>query len=210
MRSTKSLSRSLWTYIKKDSKFYIFVLAAGIAGSILAAVFAFTLPELSCKELLLYVNDFFKNMNQSGADSWALFRTGLLLNLKNFGILFLLSVMVIGTPFILAYAVVQGFMQGFTLFFMFRLYGIRAPLFCLMGMLPHGLLWLPCYLVLFVVCLKFSMSLLREKQDLRNRLLQFLILLIGLYFVSVMATLLQSYVEPVLIRLISGLFLGKQ
>lgn len=206
MRTLQHWPKRCLLYLQADYKLYICVLASFIAGGIFAAVFALTMPEPACEELLLYLNDFFQNISQKGADSTALFKTSLLLNIKNFCFVFLFSVMVIGAPFIAAFVAVRGFMHSFTLFFMFRLYGARAALFFVVGMLPHYLLLIPGYLLLCVLCLKFSLSLTREKHDLKKRLLPLFLKLVGLFALTVMAALLQAYVEPLLIRLIAGLY----
>ncbi len=192
--------------IQAERALYITVLASFLAGGILAAVFVFTMSELSCEELLLYMNDFFHNMSVQGADAKAVFFTGLRQNLQNVCLLFMLSVMVIGAPFVAGFASVQGFMHCFTLFFMFRLYGAKAVLFLVAGMLPHYLLLAPCYLALCVACLSFSLSLTKEKLLFTRKLPLFSGKLLVFYAITVLSVLMQSYVEPVLIRLIAGLF----
>lgn len=208
MRKKTQLKKTGILYCVQNIKFIVCILASFTIGGIFAAVFAFTLPELSCKELLLYLEDFFRNMKNSGADSSALFRSGMFSNLKNFGFLFFFSVTVIGAPFIAAFAAVKGFMHLFTLFFMFRLYGVRAAIFLLLGMLPHYILLVPCYSILCVVCLKFSLLLLHEKQELKKNISRLLITLVCLFLLASMAVLLQAYIEPLLIRLISGLYVA--
>lgn len=208
MKQLHQIPRNLLLYVKADGKLYLCILASFCIGGVFAAVFAFTMPELSCEELLLYLNDFFQNMSQIGADSAALFKTGFMLNLQNFGLLFLCSLMVIGAPFIAAFAAVRGFMHCFTICFMLRLYGAKAILFFILGMLPHYLLLIPCYLLLCGICLKFSAALRQGRADLKKRIPAFVIKLFGLWILAVLASLLQSYIEPFLIRLISGLYLA--
>lgn len=207
MKKLHILPNAYRLYVKPDAGFYICVLASFIVGGIFAAVFAFTLPELTCKELLLYLDDFFQNINRQGADSAVLFKTGILLHTKNFGFLFLFSVMVIGAPFIAGFASIKGFMHCFTLFFLFRMYGVRAAAFTAAGMLPHYLLLIPCYLMTCTVCLKFSVQLFRERYDIRKKLPRFALTLAGFFCLAVMSLLLQAYVEPILIRLIAGLYI---
>lgn len=190
-----------------DIRLYGLAVLLFLTGGVMAALFVFGLQEAAFFELQGYLEDFFQNMHQSGADSGALFKAGFYMHVTNFGVLFLFSCMVIGAPFIAAYATLKGFMHSFTLFFMFRIYGLRAALFFLLGMLPHYLLLIPCYSVLFVHCLKFITSLRHEKRELKVQFLRFLPVVLLLFALSLMATLLQAYVEPVLIRAISGMFI---
>lgn len=207
MRKTHTLSNAYMLYVKPKQGFYIGILVSFIVGGIAAAVFAFTLPELTCKELLLYLDDYFQNISQQGTDSVVLFKTGMLLHAKNFGFLFLFSVMVVGAPFIAGFAALKGFMHWFTLFFLFRVYGIRAAAFWSLGMLPHYLLLIPCYWPLCAVCLNFSLQLFRERCELTKKLPRFLVVLLCFLGLAAMSSLLQAYVEPLFIRLVAGLYL---
>ena len=208
MKQLHDWPKHLWLHIKEDYKLHICILVSFLIGGICAAVFAFTMSVFSCEELLLYLDDFFQNIHQKGADSVALFKASLFISFKNFGLLLLFSLMVIGAPFIAAFTAVRSFMHCFTLFFFFRLYGIRAALFFLAGMLPHYLLIVPCYWLLCVTCLKFSTSLLKERGNLKNKLSGYFVRLVALFLLAVLAALLQAYVEPLLIRFISGLFIN--
>ncbi len=208
MRKKAKLPKFCWLYVKRDASFYAFILASFIVGGIIAAVFAFTLPDLSCKELGLYLEDFFNNMNQNGADASALFHSGIISHLKNFVFLFFFSVTVIGAPFLIAFSAVKGFMHCFTLVLFFRLYSWRAALFLLLGMFPHYLLLIPCYLGICATCLKFSVSVFSEKNDFKKTIPRLLLILAAFFLAAIMTTLLQAYIEPPLIRLISGLFLA--
>lgn len=206
MKQSGRWSIYITDYIKADKPLYLILLASFFVGGALALVFVLSMSELSCEELLLYMNDFFQNMGDRGADAIAVFYAGLLQNLQNVCLLFLLSVMVVGAPFIAGFVAVHGFMHCFTLFFLVRLYGMKATLFMIMGMLPHYLLQAPCYLVLCVTCFSFSLSLGREKMTLTRQIPIFVGKLFGFYAITVLSVLMQSYVEPRLIRLIAGLF----
>ncbi len=207
MKKTHVLSNIYMLYIKPDTGFYIGILVSFMIGGVAAAVFAFTLSELTCKELLLYLDDFFQNISRQGTDSTVLCKTGLLLHAKNFGFLFLFSVMMVGAPFVAGFAALKGFMHGFTLFFLFRAYGFQAVAFWALGMMPHYLLLIPCYLPLCATCLKFSIQLFRERYDLTKKLPRFCVLLVFFFCLAVMSSLLQAYVEPLLIRLVAGLYI---
>ncbi len=209
MKQLHYLSGHLWMHMKTDYKLHICIMASFLIGGVCAAVFTFTMPVLSCEELLLYLDDFFQNMHQKGADSVALFKASLFMSFKNFGLLLLFSLMVIGAPFIVAFTAVRSFMHCFTLFFLFRLYGIRAALFILAGMLPHYLLIIPCYWFLSVTCLKFTASLFKGRGDFKTCLSGYCARVIVLFILAVLAALLQAYVEPLLIRFISGLFINQ-
>ncbi len=193
-------------YVQTEIKLFICILTAFVIGGIFAAVFALSLPEETAGELLAYLDDFFQNMEQSGADASALFASGMRMHIQNFAFLFFASVMVVGAPLVVLFAAVKGFMHGFSLVLLFRLYNLRAALFFLLGMLPHYLLLAPCYAFLLAFCLRFSLSLFRDRQEVGKSVMHFVLILILLLIFAAMGTLLQAYVEPILVRLIAGLF----
>ncbi len=207
MRRTHPKKELIVSLVRRHFGAILFVLCAFLAGGVFALVFACTMPELTMKELLLYLGDFFGNIQNSGADSGALFQESLLLSAQNFILLFLCSLLVIGAPFVLVFAAVKGFVHSFTLVFMFRLYGMRTLLFFLLGLFPHYLLCAPVYLTACVTALRFSAALGHEKQDLKRKIFRLFFGFLLLFAGAVTASLLQAYIEPGLIRLISGLFI---
>ncbi|MBR5237051.1 MAG: stage II sporulation protein M [Clostridia bacterium] len=206
MRTVKSWSGRARFFAEAEQKVYIWLGLSFAAGIVLATVSALTMPQAACEEMLLYLKDFFQAIGESGADSGALLKTALFGHAKNFVFLFLCSVMVIGAPFIVVFSGFCGFVQTFTVVFLFRLYGVRTLLFFCAGMLPHYLLSGPCYVLLFALCLQFSLGLFKEKQSIRKRVVSLLCKLGILFAIAVLSSLLQAYIEPLFIGLISGLY----
>ncbi len=207
MRRQQKSKKFISADISHIAPYGIVILSAFLVGGIFAAVFAFLLPELTVKELHLYLDDFFRNIKASGTDSFALFRHSLLANLRNFGIIFLFAVMLPGALFLGLFSGFGGFTGGFTLFFLLRLYGFRAVLFALLGILPHALLLLPAYFVALSASLYHAVTLLKEPKEPKHRLFRLSLCLVGALSLTLASSLLQAYIEPALIRLIANLFI---
>ncbi len=204
----KLMMQKMTFHVKENITYYGICAAALLCGVIVAAVCAFSLTELNAKELTLYFNDFFTNFTQTGADSSVIFLSSLKSNALLFVLLALFSTMIVGAPFIVAIGLYSGFTVGFTVVFLFKTYGLRTLLFLLGGMLPHALITLPCHLMLLAVCLRFSVSLTKDRSSLKNRLTSFFFVLLALFAVSIASSLLQAYIEPVLLGCFSGYFVA--
>lgn len=208
MKRVRKASAFLGSFLHYHTGFYIILLAAFLAGLIVSVVFCVQAPEETVEELSLYIDDFFQNMQKSGADSLALLKTGCVMHGCNFMFLIVCALMLIGIPLVAVFAAVKGFMHGFTIFLMMRIYGFKTLLFILLGMLPHYVVLVPCYLVACLVSMRYAGSLYQGSHELKANTLQLVGSLCILFVIAIMATLLQAYVEPVLIRLISGLYLA--
>jgi len=207
VKRIRNLSSVLPGYIHHHTAFIIIIAAAFLVGLIAAIVFGAQAPTDTIDELRLYLDDFFHNMDQSGADPVALFKTGFTMHVINFLFLMLCAIILIGVPLVAFFVAIKGFMHGFTLFVMLRIYGFKTLLFILLGMLPHYVILVPCYLLVCLLCMKFAGSMYQDTHEAKTNFLHFLLALLILFMFALMATLLQAYVEPVLIRLISGLYL---
>jgi len=208
LKKVRSLRVVLRQFVSENPGLFWCVAALFFCGVLASALYCFRVPAERANELHVYMNDFFFNMQQNGADSFWLFKTGVLKHIWNFIFVILCSLMLCGAPLIAIFASVKGFLHGFTWFFVFRAYGIRALLFVSLGMLPHYLVIAPCYMILLVQGMQFSTLMLKERQEIKYRLIRYITTCIILMLCAIAATLLQAYVEPLLIRLISGVYTG--
>lgn len=204
----KSLLQNLKFYVRENSACCAVCAASLLCGVIVGTVYAFSLTELGAKELSLYFGDFFGSFVQAGTDSSVIFADALRAQAILFVFLLLCSGMIFGAPFIAAAGIGNGFSVGFTIAFLLKTYGIRALLFAAGGMLPHMLIMLPCHLAALCVCMHFSVSLLKERAGLKKQLPRHVLTLFALFAAALAAVLLQAYIEPLLVSLMAGYFVG--
>lgn len=201
------LKRTCTFHIKSNITYYVLILCGFVGGGVIAAACVFGLSELSAKELFIYFSDFFESINKTGSDSFAVFKMAALSNLKFYVVVILLSMMVIGSPFIAVMSAFFGYSFCFTLLFMLKSYGIKGILFFAGGMLPHQLIIFPCIILTLIISMQFSVSLFKGKNNMKSMLPSYLVKMTALFSVSVLAALLQGYIEPLFIELMSPLFL---
>ncbi len=195
-------------HVEAHIKTYVILVGACLLGGIVAVFYTMHMPPLSTKELSLYVDDFFKTIQENGTDAAALLKAGLLLQAENFVLLLLFSCMSIGTPLIAGFSFVSGFRHAFSIVLFFRLYGIRAIVFVLFGCLAHYLILVPCYLVLCARAIEFTKTERRENGNFKKKCLGHMLFFCLMFLIASFALLLQAYIEPLAIRLVAGLFLA--
>lgn len=201
----KTLLQNIKLHLKNNLAYYGVSAVALLGGAAMAAVCAFSLPELNEKELVLYFGDFFASLAETGAD-----RSVILLSaLRSEALLFVLSALfsmaVVGAPLIACIGLYRGFAFGFAISFLMKTYGMRSLLF-LLSMLPHLAVMLPCRLALLAVCLRFCVSLVRGRTALKKRIFEFILLLAGLFLLALAGVLLQAYIEPLLLECFAAVF----
>ena len=203
-----NLRRTCVFHIKNNITYYVLILCGFVCGGIIAAACVLGLSELSFKELSIYFDDFFNSINSGGSDAFGIFKIAALSNLKLYIILILLSVMFIGLPLIVVLSVWVGYSFWFSMFFVFKIYGIKGIVFALGGILPLQLSLLPCLSLTFVICMQFSASLFKGKTDVKSSLSSFLLKMTLLFLVSMLSVLLEAYIEPIFMELMSSLYIG--
>lgn len=201
------LQRTLKFHLNNNFTYYIILLCGFICGGIIAAVCVWKMSEFDYKELSVYFNDFFSGINKTGADSLEIFRMSVLSNFKLYIFIILLSMMIIGYPILPLISATLGYSVFFALFFVFKAYTVKGALFYLCAMFPHHLISFPCHGAALMNSMQFSISIIKGKTEIKNRFLGYLIKMLILFLITVLSSLLQGYIEPVLIRLISRLFL---
>ena len=203
----KKLFNRILFHIKDNFAYYGISTAALFCGAVLAVVCAFSLPDLNLKELTLYFEDFFDSFSKSGADSNIIMISALKTNSIMFCALTIFSVMIIGIPFIVFSGMCIGFAFSFAITFVFKVYGISALLLILTAIIPHIIIILPCYVALVAFSLKFCIRLKNDRSDIKKQMLRFLFSVAAIFATVLVGTLLQAYIEPVLIQLITKYFI---
>ena len=190
--------------IEENSKAYILLLIAFIAGFVLAAILQG--DKLAEEEIRLYIESFFSGMTQGGTSGGRTFSLSMLAYLRYAVILLISSVTVIGAPFVPLLVGIQGFSFGTVICSTISVFGAKAYLLFLCAILPHILISAPCSLVYSCRCMKNAYGLfLGDRNMKRNLLLPLLSSAVFLLCIS-LAALIQSFVEPFLLSLISKYF----
>lgn len=188
----------------------IMALVTGISAG------AFTVNGLSAiqrEELTNYIHGFLSLMDNQVIDSNELLRLAMLENAKIVLILWTLGVMIIGIPFIFAVIGIKGFIVGFSSGIIIKTLGFKGILFSLFALLPKEVLILPALIAIGVNGMNFSINIIKNKsikhmfkENLKADFFAYCFVTLFFSLFIVLGTLVEAYITPVLIRIISPIF----
>ncbi|NLY43819.1 MAG: stage II sporulation protein M [Clostridiaceae bacterium] len=175
---------------------------------------AFTVNALSntqSKELYSYLQEFLYIMGtQDSINAVELLKLSVFNHLKFIIIFWVLGITVIGIPVILIIIGIKGFTIGFTVGFLIRYLDFKGVLFTILGILPQSLIVIPCYILVAVICINFSLSIARSRtktkyrrDDVRTQFFSYSTFVLLSFFVLVVGSIIEAYITPVFIKLLA-------
>ena len=196
----KKLKSELKQIILDNTKGYILVLGVFIAGMALSYILNVTSGLES--EIKLYINDFISGVKNYNTDSDTTFSLAMMGYIKGICILLLMSLSLLGSAGTLVFIFIKGFSFGIVIISMFNILGYKAALLFLCLILPHSIILVPCFLTYSLFCMKNAYSVCKGVKDLKTRVIMPILYgILSVAFLSI-ASLIQAYVEPLLIRMI--------
>ncbi len=158
-------------------------------------------------DLINYFNDFTKTILDQHINYIELLKSAAKKNLILLVPIIVLGFTFVGFPFILFIDLLKGFVLGYTFSFVVYAYKGKGMLLAIGSVLPQNLFYIPCFIVLSVICLHISSEKFKSrffkatnKENLNS------IELFGIFFIIIilfcMGTLIETYAIPSIIRLI--------
>ena len=185
----------------------VIILAFGLFFGILVA----NIFRDKCIELLQnYEADVFFKIVSNHIDYEGLFRYVLVRNLKDFMIFWLLSITILGIPYMALKITSFGFITGFLISAVSMQYGVKGLLLILVYAFPHGLFYLPIALISlyrgFHLCRAIYHENRASLQGIIKRLRINLFLLLMLAAALLLASFLEAYPGAFLLKKVLNLF----
>ncbi|HHW32402.1 MAG TPA: stage II sporulation protein M [Clostridiaceae bacterium] len=200
-------------HIKNYSNRYIMLIMALVTGISAGAFTVNGLSAIQREELTNYIHGFLSLMDNQVIDSNELLRLAMLENAKIVLILWTLGVMIIGIPFIFAVIGIKGFIVGFSSGIIIKTLGFKGILFSLFALLPKEVLILPALIAIGVNGMNFSINIIKNKsikhmfkENLKADFFAYCFVTLFFSLFIVLGTLVEAYITPVLIRIISPIF----
>ncbi|MBP2642150.1 MAG: spoIIM [Firmicutes bacterium] len=199
-------------YLRANVVMYFFMTLLFVAGVVGGALAVKLLPEEQKAELCGYLSIFFQGLSQGASDtnSVSLFFSVLLNNCKTIALLWLLGFTVIGIPLVLFIVLTRGFIIGFTVGFLVNEYIMKGVAFALVAVLPHNFFSVPAVLVSGVSAVSYSIMLVRRRfrgKNVSQAAMGYTGICLLMMLVMLASTVVEVYISPVLMKLVSGLFL---
>lgn len=161
-------------------------------------------------QMQVYEDNVFAKITQSDIDYAGLFRYVLGNNFNDFIIFWLLSITILGIPYMALKITSFGFFSGFFISAVTMQYGFKGILLVLVYVFPHGLLYLPIYLISLYKGFELCRTIYSENRNniggisrlVKSHLILILLLAVALLF----ASFLEAYPGAYLLKKALGAF----
>lgn len=201
----------MWKHIQGNLLTYFFVILFFMIGLSSGAFTTKALSESENRELIAYLENFFKIIDVDSIDRFALLKQSLVNNLQTGILIWILGVTIIGIPLILLLIALRGFVIGFTVGFLIKQMGTKGLVFSIFSVLPQNILILPGVIIIGVLAISFSVMLIKNRlnkhRPYKNVFSQFLVystIIAIVYIFITIGCLIEAYVSPLFIGYITG------
>lgn len=181
------------------------LLILGLISGIIFLIFTSPLDKLIVKE---EITDFFTQINNGASTSLYNLFISFKYNIIYIFIITISSIIYLFTPLILLINFYKGFLIGFLLSSIVLTYKIKGIFLALLILIPHHLIICILLIIYSGIMLRFSYKLMKATYNGESINLKTFIKKIGILFLSatlvcLLASILEVYLNPLIIRLIS-------
>lgn len=194
----KSLKYEIKRFLQENIKGYILISAVFLSG--IALSYILNASYGSEEEIRIYLEDFLSSVKNYSIVPDKVFSTALIGYIKEIVILFLLSLSVVGTPGVLVVIFLKGISYGVVMIVTTKILGAKSVLLFMALIIPHAILLVPCFLLYSSHCIKNAYQILIGTKDIKSRILAPLLYGGATVAVASVASLIQAYFEPLLVR----------
>jgi stage II sporulation protein M len=182
-----------------------------IIGMFFGIVFANIFQKSYDKQMLNYQNSLFSEITAGNIDYSGLFGYILTKNFGEFAIFWLLSITILGVPYMAFKITSFGFFTGFFVSAITMQFGLKGILLVLSYVFPHGLVYLPVAVMSLYKGYELCNSIYHDKRNyisgisslIRAKLAIILILAVAL----IAGSFLEAYAGAFLLKKTLGLFI---
>lgn len=163
------------------------------------------------KELIDFLDSFFRILNEGDINSFTLLKQSILNNFQTVAFIWFSGIIVIGMPVLLAILILRGFIIGFTVGFLIEAVGFKGFLFALFTILPQNIFVIPGLIIISVIGIRFSLVIIKNRfknqvrrQTFINILTQYTLSITMISILILIGSFIEAYISPIFMRLISG------
>lgn len=200
---------AILNHIKQNNGLYFLVLIFFGIGVGIGAFTFITLDDIQKQELIKYLQNFFQVLTGNNVDSIAILKQSIKNNLQNWIVIWIIGVTIIGIPVTLILIGIRGFIIGFTVGSFVDGLGIKGVIFTLLAIVPQNIIIIPCFIVMSVISIGFSLMIIRNKLARRvtmgfwQKFTYYSLFTIVLFLISILGCLIESYITPELVKILS-------
>ncbi len=208
----QTIKNILYLYIRYNLVLFLLISFLFALGTITGIVTVNQLPQEQLNSLSNYLDNFITVISeQQSIEYYNVFLSSLSYNSLLLGLIWILGITMVGIPVIVTLVFFRGLSFGFTVGFLIDSTAIKGVLLTLLAILPHNILFIPCFFMVSVASISFSLLLIKNQvksksisilPELMNYTLLFII--IGIGFVA--GSLIEAYISPTFMRLLLEYF----
>ncbi|HEX3032801.1 MAG TPA: stage II sporulation protein M, partial [Bacillota bacterium] len=150
------IKRNLSNYLRPRRWIFLIVAAIYGAGVVLGAVGVGLLNKEQVDYLTHLINNFLAQLQKVQVDDTAYTKEVLSTIWRDLGLIYFLSLSVIGLPGVAVIIFLRGFLLGFVLGFFIQAMALEGLLFASLSMIPQNLITIPVYIAAGVTAIELS------------------------------------------------------
>lgn len=210
MVKNKRVQENILNHIKSNIGIYFLVLIFFAIGVAAGAFTVRAMDDVQKQSLIKYLQGFFQIFTSQKVNSMAVLSQSIKNNIQTVFVLWILGITVIGIPVTLLVIGIRGFIIGFTVGFLIDGLGMKGLLFTLLVILPQNLIIVPCLIGISVLSISFSLMMIKDRMARRwtnnywQKFFSYFLLVIILLLISICGSLIEAYITPVFIKLMSS------
>ncbi len=201
-----NIRKNLSNHLKKSKWQYLIVLLSIFSGVLAGSLTASMSSVDKFESIDLYVRNFVSAYNLQTVDGAEIFRFSTYNSIKVILFMWVSGISVWLLPLGLVQLAAKGYKLGISMAAFVRIFGLRGALFSLASAFPQVVLFLPAMTVYAVFNIKFATTLFRMRgqrvaSNIKNEMyLNNFLHLLGIITVSVMCSLADAFVMPIILK----------
>lgn len=178
-------------------------------GIIVGAITIKMLGAEEKNEIMLFLNSFFKAVDNNDLNNMSIFKQSILDNFEAIIMIWISSIIYIGIFIVPIIILFRGFALGFSVGFFVCEYGIKGFLFSILGIFPQNLLIIPGMISIASMGMAFSFNRIKiRKLRMRNKnttsnIVDYSISILIFSILVFIGCLIEAYLAPTFLRLLT-------
>ncbi len=203
-----------WLFKEFQQNFVIYFVVIILFGiGIIAGAITIKILNLEQRNgIMVFLNIFFKAIEQGSFDNLAIFKQSLIDNLKTVALIYLTGLIIIGLWIIPVIVLFRGFALGFTVGFLVNEYSFKGFIFSLLGILPQNLIIIPAFIFISAIGIAFSIKNAKNKKlryinsNIHMNITNYSIQILVASVLIVVGCFIEAYIAPKFLGLIWDYF----
>lgn len=181
-----------------------------ILGLFLGVLFANVFRDSYAAQMNEYQSVVFKDITKQKIDYNGLFLYVIGNNFREFAIFWLLSITILGIPYMVFKIIAFGFSTGFFISAIAMQYGLKGIILILVYEFPHGLIYIPIWVYSLYKGYQLCRTIYYDKRNylgtIAKQLRSYLLLLLVLAILLMIGSFLEAYIGSFFLKKVLGIF----